>query len=64
MELSRRDFFKAGGAGMGGIIMLKALDFGGDTAFPRAIPLKKKPIGEKTTICPYDGTGCGFVGLE
>lgn len=24
------------------------------------IPLKKK-IGEKTTICPYDASGCGFI---
>jgi len=26
----------------------------------KSIPLKKQ-IGEKTSICPYDGTGCGFV---
>ena len=26
----------------------------------RRIPLKKR-IGEKTTICPYDASGCGFV---
>jgi len=60
MELSRRDFLKFGGAGMGGIILLKALDFEGGTAFPRAIPLKKTR-GEKSTICPYDASGCGFI---
>jgi len=61
MELSRRDFLKASGAGMGGIFFLRALSPGVALASPaRALPLKKK-IGEKTTICPYDGTGCGFL---
>ena len=61
MELSRRDFLKASGAGIGGIFLLgsfnpeKAL-----AAAPRKLPLKKK-IGEYSTICPYDGTGCGFL---
>ena len=27
---------------------------------PKSIPLKKK-LGETTTICPYDGSGCGFI---
>ena len=27
---------------------------------PQAIPLQRR-IGEKTTICPYDATGCGFI---
>jgi formate dehydrogenase major subunit len=26
----------------------------------KAIPLQRR-IGEKTTICPYDATGCGFI---
>jgi len=61
MELSRRDFLKASGTGMGGIFLLRALSPGVALASPaRALPLKKK-IGEKTTICPYDGTGCGFL---
>ena len=61
MELSRRDFLKASGAGVGGVFLLGALN--GDAALaapPKRLPLKKKR-GEKTTICPYDGSGCGFI---
>jgi formate dehydrogenase major subunit len=61
MELNRRDFLKASGIGVGGIFLLGALN--PDVALaraPRKLPLKKK-IGETSTICPYDGTGCGFV---
>jgi len=61
MELSRRDFLKASGAGVGGVFLLRLLD--SDVALasaPRSIPLKKR-VGEKTTICPYDGSGCGFL---
>jgi len=62
MELSRRDFLKASGAaGIGGVFLFGALD---PTAVlagsQKTLPLKKK-IGEKTTICPYDGSGCGFI---
>ena len=61
MELSRRDFFKASGAGIGGIFLLGALNSGTALATPiKQIPLKKK-IGEMATICPFDGSGCGFV---
>jgi len=61
MELSRRDFLKAGGAGMGGLVMLGALGSkNGAGASTKAIPLKKQ-IGEKMTICPYDASGCGFI---
>lgn len=62
MELSRRDFLKASGAGIGGIFLFDvlhpeaALALGG----PRRLPLRKRR-GEKTTICPYDGSGCGFI---
>ena len=61
MELSRRDFLKASGAGVGGVFLLGA--FSGDVALagpPKFLPLKKK-IGETLTICPYDGSGCGFI---
>jgi len=61
MELSRRDFLKASGAGIGGIFLLGAFD--PDAALAgthKLLPLKKR-IGEKTTICPYDGSGCGFI---
>ncbi len=61
MELSRREFLKASGVGAGGIFLLKSLN--PDLALARSakvLPLKKK-IGEKSTICPYDASGCGFV---
>src|SRR3972149_4461417 len=60
MELSRRDFLKASGAGVGGVFLLGALS---ESALAKPItplPLKKQ-IGEKSTICPYDGSGCGFL---
>jgi len=61
MELSRRDFLKVAGAGVSGILIFKALGSErGLAAAPKAFPLKKR-IGEKTTICPYDATGCGFI---
>jgi formate dehydrogenase major subunit len=64
MELSRRDFLKASGAGIGGVFLVGALS---ESALAKPIvpiPLKKQ-IGEKSTICPYDGSGCGFlVGTE
>lgn len=59
MELSRRDFLKASGAGAGGVFLLGALPEKVLAASPR-LPLKKQ-LGEKTTICPYDGSGCGFI---
>ena len=61
MELSRRDFLKASGAGIGGVFLLGALN--GDVALaapPRFIPLKKK-LGETTTICCYCAVGCGAI---
>ncbi len=61
MELSRRDFLKASGAGIGGVFIFGALNPNIALAgAPEALPLKKK-IGEKTTICPYDASGCGFL---
>jgi formate dehydrogenase major subunit len=61
MELSRRDFLKASGAGIGGIFLLGALSDGVALASPiKRIPLKKQ--GKETaTICPYDASGCGFI---
>lgn len=60
MELSRRDFLKASGAGIGGICLIGALS-GEAMAVPvKQIPLTKRGE-EKTTICPYDGSGCGFI---
>lgn len=60
MKLNRRDFLKAGGATMGGILMLNTLGLKTSAAAPRVITLQKK-IGEKVTICPYDASGCGFI---
>ena len=62
MELSRRDFLKASGAaGIGGVFLFGALDPTAALAGSQlSLPLKKK-IGEKTTICPYDASGCGFI---
>ena len=61
MEISRRKFIKGSGAGLGGIFLFGALS--DDAVLARSlkiIPLKKQ-IGEVTTICPYDASGCGFV---
>ncbi len=61
MELSRRDFLKASGAGVGGIFLLGALSDGVALASPiKRIPLKKRH-NEIPTICPYDASGCGFL---
>lgn len=59
MELSRRDFLKASGAGMAGIVLLGAPGRQELAAY-RRMPLEK-PVGECTTICPYDASGCGFI---
>jgi formate dehydrogenase major subunit len=61
MELSRRSFLKASGAGLGSLFVLGALK--DEPVMARALkeePLKKS-IGEFTTICPFDGSGCGFI---
>jgi len=61
MELSRRDFLKVTGAGVSGILIFQAV--GSEKALaasPKTFPLTKR-IGEKTTICPYDASGCGFI---
>jgi formate dehydrogenase major subunit len=61
MELSRREFLKASGAGAGGIFLFAALNPDVALAKPaKVLPLKKR-IGETATICPYDASGCGFI---
>jgi len=61
MELSRREFLKFGGTGIGALVLLKGVDsIGRDDAASGAIPLRKQR-GEKATICPYDASGCGFI---
>ena len=61
MELNRRNFLKASGAGIGGVFLLGALSDGVALGAPiKKIPLKKQ--GKETaTICPYDASGCGFI---
>jgi formate dehydrogenase major subunit len=60
MELSRRDFLKASGAGVGSIVIWQALG-SGNKASANTIPLKKDIIGETSTICCYCSVGCGAV---
>jgi formate dehydrogenase major subunit len=61
MEISRRDFLKASGVGVGGILSLKTLNPDIVLARPAKVSPLRKRIGEKTTICPYDASGCGFI---
>jgi formate dehydrogenase-N alpha subunit len=60
MALSRRDFLKASGATAGGLAVYGIFRGDGAKAAPRQIPLKKQ-FGEKTTVCPYCGVGCGVM---
>ena len=60
MELSRRDFLKISGAGMGAITLFGTGTRGKTVHAFTAMPLKKR-IGETTTICPYCACGCGFL---
>ena len=61
MELSRRDFLKASGAGIGGIFLLSTLSDGVAVASPiKRIPLKKR-LNETSTICRDDASRCGFL---
>jgi formate dehydrogenase major subunit len=61
MELSRRDFLKASGVGIGGVFLFNTFNPDSVLAKPVSTLLLKKRIGEKTTICPYDASGCGFL---
>ena len=59
MEISRRDFLKASGAGVGSVFLLRF--FNRDVALAEGpTPLKKK-IGEKVSICAYCAGGCGIL---
>ncbi len=60
MKLSRRDFLRASGAGVGGILLLNGTSSQTAPVPPKRIPLKKK-VGEKTSICAYCAGGCGIL---
>jgi formate dehydrogenase major subunit len=61
MDLSRREFLKFGGAGVGALVLFRGIgSISKQDVAVGAIPLSKR-IGEKTTICPYDASGCGFI---
>ena len=60
MELSRRDFLRVSGVGTGGLLLYGILNLDKAFASSRSLPLKKR-VGEKTTICPYCGVGCGAI---
>jgi formate dehydrogenase major subunit len=61
MDLNRRKFLKTAGAGLTGLFAMGALRE--KPVLARTLKQKalKKQIGESTTICPYDGSGCGFI---
>jgi formate dehydrogenase major subunit len=62
MELSRRDFLKFSGvAGAGGLLIYKTLATEPALADSSLTVDLHKPIGEGYTICPFDGSGCGFL---
>lgn len=61
MELDRREFLKLSGVTTVGIFIFEALGFERTLAATPKGFLVKKRIGEKTTICPYDASGCGFI---
>jgi len=59
MELTRRGFLKLSGASTAGFLLFKGAGWKKALGYS-PITLHKK-IGETTTICPYDASGCGFI---
>jgi len=60
MALTRKAFLRLGGGGLAGALLSAGLEpIGTPRAAHATFPLVKR-IGEKTTNCPYDATGCGF----
>ena len=60
MELSRRDFLKFGGTGVGAVVALSFLPNTAALAARREFLLKRK-VKETTTICCYCSVGCGAI---
>jgi formate dehydrogenase major subunit len=62
VKLSRRDFLKVTGATAGGAAALSAFPGGAAAGGTSSETFElHKQIGEQTTICPYDASGCGFI---
>jgi len=61
MDLSRRHFLKTAGLGLSGLFAAGALR--DKPVLARTVKEKPliKQLGESHTICPYDGSGCGFI---
>jgi formate dehydrogenase major subunit len=61
MKLSRRDFIKGSGVGIGGVVLLDVI---GGTVAPakaeKSFTLNKK-VGETSSICAYCAGGCGIL---
>lgn len=60
MELSRRDFLKLSGAGIGTSVVLGTFSGGPLLVTAKEFPLKKR-VKESTTICCYCSVGCGAI---
>jgi formate dehydrogenase major subunit len=61
MDLSRRSFLKTAGLGLSGLFAAGALKEKPVLAHTEKNKPLIKHIGESHTICPYDGSGCGFI---
>ena len=63
MDLTRREFLKTSGAGMGGLVLLGSMDwnFSNGKTPPKSIILKKQALNETYTICCYCAVGCGAL---
>lgn len=60
-EISRRDFLKTSGAGIGGGLLIGAIGSDLVQAEPLNSRPQKKESAGKTTICPYCASGCGLI---
>jgi len=59
--ISRRDFFKASGGALAGILILPSLEFKpAFAASPKGISIKRL-VNEKSSICAYCAGGCGIL---
>lgn len=60
MELSRRQFFKLGAAGLGGS-SLAMLGFAPEPALAEVREFKLEKMTETRNTCPYCAVGCGII---